>query len=708
MPSQTGQYRGAQKLESGLRAPVIGAQVYSDVAPLQRVLAMAGTNSVFSDALIDANGYANELARMTDFRRYLMVLLLLLGSSAIAEELFPQPAELQPDVDFWIEIFTEYSIDEGVLHDNRNLAIIYDRLAMPSALSRKQRQRRVAARRKQIKAALRVLASGKREQLSDEEARILALWPAGVGNDTLAAAAKRIRYQQGLQERFRDGLQRSGRWRAYVNEQFTALGVPIEIAALPHVESSYNPDARSHVGASGIWQFTRSTGRRFMRVDHVIDERNDPFAATRAAGQLMAYNYSLTGNWPMAITAYNHGLGGVRRAMKQFGDTAYVDILRNYKGRTFGFASRNFYVAFLAAKEVDQNAERYFPGIQYETPVDYSIASVPAYISAADLSQALGVPKAQLRKHNPGLQATIWQGSKHIPKGYALRLPNDALREPLATEMAALPASSTFNKQLPDMFHTVARGDTLSQIAAAYDTRVSTLVMLNGLSSSHRIRAGQRIRLPAAGPLPTATVAAAATTPPEVATVPPVVAEPVAVVDEEALASAAIGEVTPAAMADDLAPTVAALPALLSDPSDYTVAEDNSIEVQPLETLGHFGDWLEIKTQRLRDINGLRFGRSLVVGQRIKLDLGKVDVEAFERRRIDYHRQQQDQYFRQHIITDVAEHTIRRGESIWILSLREYGVPLWLFRQYNPGVDVQRVSPGTTVRFPVLADVDRS
>ncbi len=243
-----------------------------------------------------------------------MVLLLLLGSLASAEEPFPQPAELQPDVDFWIAVFTEYSVDEGVLHDNRNLAIIYDRLDMPAELSRKQRQRRVAARRKEIQAALRVLANGKREKLSDEQARILALWPPDVADDTLAAAAQRIRYQQGLRERFRDGLQRSGRWRAYVNEQFSALGLPTEIAALPHVESSYNPDARSHVGASGIWQFTRSTGRRFMRVDHVIDERNDPYAATRAAARLMAYNYSLTGNWPMAITAYNHGLAGVRRA----------------------------------------------------------------------------------------------------------------------------------------------------------------------------------------------------------------------------------------------------------------------------------------------------------------------------------------------------------------------------------------------------------
>ena len=291
-----------------------------------------------------------EISQKTSVLRFLCPLIFLIYGAAGADETFPAPPELKPDVDFWVSIFTTYSAEEGVLHDNRNLAIIYDRLAMPSTLSRRERQRRVAARRKELTAVLRSLASGKREKLSDEQARVLALWPDDVDNKTLKDAASRIRYQQGLRERFREGLERSGRWRNYVNEQFTALGVPVEIVALPHVESSYNPGARSHVGASGIWQFTRSTGRRYMRVDHVVDERNDQFSATRAAGRLLAYNYSITGNWPMAITAYNHGLAGVRRAMKQFGDTAYVEILRNYKGRTFGFASRNFYVAFLAAK----------------------------------------------------------------------------------------------------------------------------------------------------------------------------------------------------------------------------------------------------------------------------------------------------------------------------------------------------------------------
>ena len=621
----------------------------------------------------------------------------LAAQSVHAEETFPFPAELQPDVDFWVSIFTRYGTDEGVLHDNRNLAVVYERIDMPSGISRQERNRRVKKRRDALIRILQMLADGKRDNLDAEEARVLALWPEDVSDDTLRAAARQIRYQQGLSDRFREGLRRSGRWRDFIEAEFSALGVPLELAALPHVESSYNPDARSHVGASGIWQFTRSTGRRFMRVDHVIDERNDPFAATRGAGRLLAYNYSITGNWPMAITAYNHGLAGVRRAMRIHGDTAYVDILRNYNGRTFGFASRNFYVAFLAAKEVDQDPERYFPGLSRESPTAYAELKLPDYVAAEELASALGVSTRDIAQHNPALQPTVWEGSKHLPRGYSVRLPKNVLNGSAETLLAAVPQDSWRNEQLPDLFHTVTRGDTLSEIAERYDTRVSTLVALNGLGSRHRIRAGQKIRLPAAGPAPEVVAMASAAPEPAEAEVaaPEAAAEEVPQVEEH----------EPAALAGEVVATVASTlqTALLSDPSDYTVADDDTIEVQPLETLGHYADWLGLKTQRLRDINGFAFRTPVEVGQRIKLEFRDVDAERFENLRVDYHRKQQDGFFRTHIITGVQEHTIRRGESVWILSLREYEVPVWLFRQYNPGLDLHRIAPGDTVKFPVLA-----
>ena len=628
---------------------------------------------------------------MTRKSRLGLIVLVFLGLPVVADELFPVPDGMQRDVDFWIDIFSHYTTEQGVLHDNRNLAVVYERIDLSAEMGRRERQRQIARRREHYQDILRTLASGKRDKLTDEESRVLALWPEDVSNATLKAAVRQIRYQQGLRDRFLEGLQRSGRWRDYIEAELRALGVPVDLAALPHVESSYNPDARSHVGASGIWQFTRSTGRRFMRIDHVLDERNDPWEASRAAGKLLAYNYSITGNWPMAITAYNHGLSGVRRAMREFGDDAYAEIFRSYKGRTFGFASRNFYVAFLAARHVDQNARTYFPGAVLEPPTDYATFELDNYIAAADLSDALGVSTRQLAAHNMALQSTIWQGSKHLPRGLTVRLPADRLDAPVETLLAGIPADHWQEEQLPDLFHTIARGDTLSQIAETYKTSVSTLVALNNLGSSHRIRAGQQLRLPAAGPAPTP---------------PPVPAVVAASADAPAVeAPAVVAEQTPGAMAGDLAATLLGTiqTALLSDPSDYSVAADNSIEVHPLETLGHYADWLGIRTQRLRDINGLAFRTPVEVGQRIRLDLSTVDAKAFEDRRVDYHRRQQDSFFREHVITGVSEHVIRRGESIWVLALRDYDVPVWLFRQYNPGLDLHNVRPGTTVQFPVLA-----
>jgi membrane-bound lytic murein transglycosylase D len=643
---------------------------------------------------------------MTRKSRTLPLLMLFLTTAIQAADTFPQPAELQRDVDFWVDIFTRYTTDQGVLHDSRNLAVVYERIDLPANMDRRERQRRVAKRREHVQAILRSLASGKRDKLSDEEARVLALWPADVGNNTLNAAVGDIRYQQGLKDRFRQGLVRAGRWRDFIESELRALGVPVELAALPHVESSYNPEARSHVGASGIWQFTRSTGRRFMRIDHVIDERNDPFAASQAAGKLLAYNYSITGNWPMAITAYNHGLAGARRAMRQFGDDAYADILRNYNGRTFGFASRNFYVAFLAAKQVDQNVETYFPGLVPDDPTDFTTFKLQAYVSVDDLTAALEVSAKQLAAYNPALQSTVWQGSKLLPKDFTIRLPSSLFGVPVEALLANVPADSWQTSQLPDLFHTIARGDTLSQIADAYNTRVSTLVALNNLSSSNRIRAGQQLRLPAAGPAPAASVAAAEA--PPTSAVETVVA---ANVDAPAIdVPAIVVEQTPAALAEDLAASLLGTiqDALLSDPSDYSVADDGTIEVHPLETLGHYADWLEIRTQRLRDINGLAFRTPVEVGKHIRLDLSTVDAKTFEDRRVAFHRAQQDAFFRENIITGVTEHVISKGESIWVLALREYDVPIWLFRQYNPELDLQNVMRGTTVRFPVLASGDRT
>jgi len=433
-------------------------------------------------------------------KRFLLLSIALLVTGATParadEDSFPRPAELESDIQFWIRVYTEVSTRAGYIHDSRNLDVVYETLELPTGISGRAQSRITEAAKRRIRTALLSLARGKRSGLTADEQRVLARWPDGVSNATLRAAAENVRFQLGQADKFRAGLVRSGAWEPHIRDTFTDMGLPVELAALPHVESSYTPHAYSRIGAAGLWQFTRSTGRRYMRVDHVVDERLDPFRATVAAGRLLEQNRETTGSWPLAITAYNHGAAGMRRAVKQVGTTDIATILRKYRSRSFGFASRNFYLEFLAAVDVDFHSEKYFGPLLLDAPIEYETLELPYFTTATTLQRALGVELASLQAANPALRGPIWEGSKYLPRGYTIRIPRDELVKPVSTALADIPTSHRFASQVPDTTHTVRRGETVSTIAARYGVRIRDIVALNGLRSSNRIRVGQRLRLP--------------------------------------------------------------------------------------------------------------------------------------------------------------------------------------------------------------------
>lgn len=734
-----------------------------------------------------------------------VVTLLLCAASAAAQEaevLFPRPAELQPAVRFWTRVYTEIDTSSGFLHDPVNLDVVYETLRFAPNPSSRERRRATARATERYSAILTKLASDDRSALDTDEARVLALWPAGTSRSELRAAAGRIRFQLGQADRFKAGLERSGRWKAYIEQVLAEKGVPRELASLPHVESSFDPTAYSKVGAAGLWQFTRSTGLRYMQIDHIVDERRDPFLSTHAAAQLLSDNYSVIQSWPLAITAYNHGLAGMRRAAEQQKTTDIGVIVHNYKSRIFGFASRNFYAAFLAAVDVDANYERYFGPLDIDSPENLAVVVTPDYAEASTIAQTLNLSARELERLNPALMETVWAGDKLVPRGFELRVPARAGTDP-AILLAGIPNEARFAAQRPDLQHRVRSGETLSVIAQRYRVSVASLIRANGLNNRGFIRAGQVLNLPQAASAPAAVSVAAAATEvaeppggeyvvqhgdsidriarrfgidqaellsaneiydrnriyvgqvlrlpgedgvledaaqilPAVAAVvadtllPPAAAdEPIAIESIEAAPAAPVATVatvasTPALPVADV-PAVAAndLPvsvldvenaetdlesnvlastqaSLAADPSDYTVAADGTIEVHDVETLGHYADWLEIRTQRLRDRNGMPFDRAVVVGQRISLDFSNVDAQTFEQRRVAYHEQHQEAFFRTYQIADIREHVIRPGQSVWVLAQRTYSVPVWLLRQYNPDLDLERVNPGTVVKFPHL------
>jgi len=420
-------------------------------------------------------------------------------SLVLAAQTLPRPAGLEPDIGFWRKIFGEVSTDEALVHDNRYLGVVYEKLDFSDLQSAGARQREMDAAKARYTRILTRLAAGDRAGLGKDERRVLALWAGRPGSSSLRGAAERVRVQQGLSDRFFQGLVRSGRWEEHIRDSLRQAGVPEMLAALPHVESSYNPEARSYVGAAGLWQFTAATGRRFMRIDSAVDERRDPFVSSEAAARLLKANYGELNSWPLAITGYNHGTGGMRRARRDLGTDDIETIVRNYSGPTFGFASRNFYVSFLAAEEVERNAEDYFGPVQRDAPEQLTTIDVPAYLSARTLEQSLGVPRETLQAYNPSLLPAIWMGKKYVPRGYSLRLPETVSSDQAQARLADVSGKERRSAQLAEpgqKTHRVRSGETLSGIAARYGTSPSRLASLNGLSKRNLVRIGQNLKLP--------------------------------------------------------------------------------------------------------------------------------------------------------------------------------------------------------------------
>ena len=387
-----------------------------------------------------------------------------------ADPLFPMPKSLKPNVDFWIHVFARLEGGHGLLHDDENLGIIYETVYN---LPRDKERRRSLIRRKRnyYKGILERLARGKRHGLTRDERRVLAMFE---GRQTAAAfreAAQQVRFQSGIRESFRAGLVRSGAYLPMIEPIFERAGLPKELTLLPHVESSFRNDARSRSGASGIWQFMPATARRFLTVNRRVDERHDVRLATIAATKLLKENYRLLGTWPLAITAYNHGAWGMKRAVANTGTKDIGKIVRRYRGRAFGFASRNFYAEFLAAVHVARNYEHYFGPIRFAEPMTEPVRSRHYRVQRGDSLHRLA------GRFNTTVDALAALNSlehpHHIQIGQLLRIPMQHQR------------------------YQVRRGDTLGRIAKRFGTTVGTLVAMNNVDQPHLIKPGQMLRVPA-------------------------------------------------------------------------------------------------------------------------------------------------------------------------------------------------------------------
>ncbi len=423
---------------------------------------------------------------------------------------------LRPAINFWKAIFSTYTTKQIVFHDRDDLSRIYSALDFTdleaSGLSDGEivRRRRAAvdAETERLAALLQNLSTVGPDApgLTKEERRIARMFPNGSAM-ILATEEGRIRGQTGLRDRFLRGLEISRRYLPMMERIFRAEGLPVELTRLPFVESAFNVAAYSKVGAAGLWQFMPSTGRLYMTVNDVVDERRDPMSATAAAAKHLKADYESLGTWPLAVSAYNHGRAGMARAVADQGTSDLVQIVREYRGPSFGFASRNFYAEFLAAVEVERDAVRHFGVVGGEHELQVEIAEVPVNAEFGSVARAAGVERDTLAELNPALSSHVLSGRAAVPRGYELRLPPGCRsrfveQTPMLVATRTMPAKAS-RRGTPGkassarlVKHRVRSGQTLSGIARQYQTTVGAIRKHNQLRKSDHVPAGQTLLIP--------------------------------------------------------------------------------------------------------------------------------------------------------------------------------------------------------------------
>ncbi|RMG66145.1 MAG: LysM peptidoglycan-binding domain-containing protein [Calditrichaeota bacterium] len=630
---------------------------------------------------------------------------------------FPYRDNLAAEVGFWKQVFVRYHQNDYLIHDARFPWLVYAVVHCDTTLSQRSCERYLKGERRRWQSRLRALAlklhRGDTLQLDSLERRVLAQFRQLKFNYSLRRAARNVRIQQGIRERFVEGVRRSYRYLPYIRQVFREAGLPEALVYLPHMESSFNEKAISHAGAAGMWQFMRATARLFMKINRVVDQRFDPFVSTRAAARLLAYNYAQLQDWALAITAYNHGLAGMKRAVRRYGRD-YLKIRENYLRRSFGFASRNFYPEFLAIVELMDSLSIYFPDLEPQPPLQFVEITLAAPVRLPHLIRALALDRTKLRALNPAFRTAVWRGWRAIPAGYRIRLPAGtdllAVDRWLSGTNAALarnaPSPQGKSEALPPAHHA-----TVPQAAPVIHPEPIFAGLKPAVEEVLQNQPVERFLQPVAslaalqpeGPRPGLAQGRAASS----AGRAPV---PTAVdLNDSAVPRPAPERwhATERASAQDQTVSLSrpvVLNQLLLHLRRQLEPRNNRIVVFPEETPGHIAEWLNLPTYRIRQLNGLTRRQPIYAGQILRVDFSRVSPQEFLRRRLQFHLQLLSSVLDFHRPIYLTTHVVQPGESLWSIAEQIHKIPVNILLYFNPVDKLNQLRPGDVIQLPAMLD----
>ncbi len=416
---------------------------------------------------------------------------------------FVVPEGIRDMVDYWVAVFGRFSEDQYIFSHSDDVSLVYAVLDMAQVNAEVfgLSDDRAEAFKQQLldeeRTRIRRLLSGLSEKISSrtpltsEERRIARLF-SGNTKISLAEAARgeNIRIQEGQGNRFRQAIALSGQYMEQMEKIFASKGLPRELTRIPFVESMFNIRALSSAGARGLWQFINSTGKLYLRIDSIADERLDPILSTYAAADHLKSDYQKLGSWALAINAYNTGAGRIMAAKEQLKTNDISLIIKKFEDPAYQFYSRNYYPEFLAALHVYDNYESYFGHIEKMPPLHYEFFFPPARTNLKRLADRLGISSDLMARLNPALSSSIISGISPLPSGYVVKVPEGYGKK---FDIALLEMK---REQDNVKWHMVDQGETIDSIAGLYGISSELLEEHNQLFPNERLKKGTVLSIP--------------------------------------------------------------------------------------------------------------------------------------------------------------------------------------------------------------------
>jgi membrane-bound lytic murein transglycosylase D len=294
-------------------------------------------------------------------------------------------------------------------------------------------------------------------------------------------------FQNSRRKEFVGGLIRSGRYLELMRSILKEEGVPQDLVYTALIESSFKSNAYSRARAKGFWQFISGTAKRYnLRMDWWVDERSDFERSTRAAARYLKDLYSwMGGDWYLALAGYNAGENKILYGIRATGYNNFWDLART---RYIRQETKNYVPAILAAMIIAKDPHKYGFYEVPETPLEYEKVVVDYTVDLRLVAECTGAPLEQIKLLNPEL---IRMTTPSRVSEYEVRIPAET-RETFLAEIASIPEE----KRITWRKHEVKPGETLNSIASLYRVSTSSISSANSFDLATTLPIGQKLVIP--------------------------------------------------------------------------------------------------------------------------------------------------------------------------------------------------------------------